>query len=145
MLIDGHDDSRELLLQALRNAGCAVADFRNAAAAFPALERVCPSVVVMELLDTMVDQTAIERLRAHPVAAIRSVPALAILDQESGEASPSQRHDFQGFVSRPIDPHVLVETIQDVLRRSSRPVRRRTRPEGASRAAAATLARRQLR
>lgn len=142
MLIDRHDDSRELLLQALRNAGCAVADFGAAAAAFPALERVRPSVIVMELRDAVAEQTAIERLRAHPAAPLRSIPAIAIVDGDFSESSARQRNLYQGFVSRPIDPHVLVQTIQDVLRSANRSIRRR---DGANRTAPSTMARRPTR
>ena len=69
MLVEDHEDSRELLAQALQNAGAAVAAFGGAAEAFAALDDVRPSVIVADIgLPGEDGYSFIRRVRAHAVA-----------------------------------------------------------------------------
>ena len=71
MLLEDHADSRDLLVQALRNSGAAVAAFGAARDAFAALERVRPSVIVADIaLPDEDGYSFIRRVRAHSTPAI---------------------------------------------------------------------------
>ncbi len=122
MLLEDHADSRELLTQALQNAGAAVVAFGEANEAFAALTRVRPSVIVADIgLPGEDGYSFIRRVRAHSVAPIHSVPAIAVTAYAS-----AQDHDeaialgFQQHLAKPIDPGRLVGAIHDVTRRSRR-------------------------
>jgi anti-sigma regulatory factor (Ser/Thr protein kinase) len=78
MLVEDHEDSRELFAEALKNAGATVAAFGGAAEAFAALDEIRPSVIVSDIgLPGEDGYSFIRRVRAHAVADIQSVPAIA--------------------------------------------------------------------
>ena len=120
LLLEDHADSRELLVQALRGSGAAVAAFGAARDAFAALERIRPSVIVADIaLPDEDGYSFIRRVRAHSTAAIRSVPAIAVTAyatiQDRAEALAV---GFQQHLPKPIDPGRLVQAIHDLTDRS---------------------------
>ncbi len=120
LLLEDHADSRELLVQALRGSGAAVAAFGAARDAFAALERVRPSVIVADIALPEEDgYSFIRRVRAHSTTAIRSVPAIAVTAyatvQDRAEALAV---GFQQHLPKPIDPGRLVQAIHDLTDRS---------------------------
>jgi PAS domain S-box-containing protein len=122
VLVEDHDDSRELFAQALKNAGAAVISFTESGDAFQALDSVRPSILVADIgLPGEDGYTLIRRVRAHSTAAVRNVPAIAVTayatvpDRDEALALGYQQH-----LSKPIDPQQLIETIHDVLRRTNR-------------------------
>ena len=119
LLLEDHADSCELIIQALRTSGAAVAAFGTARDAFAALERVRPSVIVADIaLPDEDGYSFIRRVRAHSIAAIRTVPAIAVTayatTQDRAEALAV---GFQQHLPKPIDPGRLVEAIHDVTDR----------------------------
>lgn len=120
MLVEDHADSRELLVEALRNAGAQVEAFGGAADAFAALDRVRPSVIVADIALPDEDGYAfIRRVRAHSTPAIQSVPAIAV----TAYASIPDRTDalavgFQQHLAKPIDPARLIQTIHELAQGS---------------------------
>src|SRR6185312_17169358 len=73
MLLEDHDDSRELFSQALKSAGAAVIGFTRAEDAFGALDSVRPSVVIADIgLPGQDGYTFIRRVRPHSTPAIRN-------------------------------------------------------------------------
>jgi PAS domain S-box-containing protein len=122
VLVEDHNDSRELFAQALKNAGAAVVSFTGSDDAFRALDSVRPSILVADIgLPGEDGYTLIRRVRAHSAPAVRNVPAIAVTayttvpDRDEALALGYQRH-----LSKPIDPQQLIETIHDVLRRANR-------------------------
>ena len=122
VLVEDHNDSRELFAQALKNAGAAVISFTGSDDAFRALDSVRPSILVADIgLPGEDGYSLIRRVRAHSTPDVRNVPAIAVTayatlpDHEEALALGYQRH-----LSKPIDPHHLIETIHDVLRRTHR-------------------------
>ncbi len=122
LLLEDHTDSRELFEQALQNAGADVTAFKTVHEAFVALDRVRPSVIVADIgLPGEDGNSFIRRVRAHAVAAVRSVPAVAV----TAYATPADRTEalaagFQHHVAKPVDPARLVETVYAATRRSRR-------------------------
>jgi CheY-like chemotaxis protein len=118
MLVEDHEDSRELFAEALKNAGATVAAFGGAAEAFAALDEIRPSVIVSDIgLPGEDGYSFIRRVRAHAVADIQSVPAIAVTayatvpDREEALAVGFPQH-----LAKPIDPDHLVEVIHDICR-----------------------------
>jgi CheY-like chemotaxis protein len=120
MLLEDHQDSRELLTQALQNSGASVVAFGMAADAFAALERVQPSVIVADIgLPDEDGYSFIRRVRTHPVAPIRLVPAIAVTAYATGpDRDEALAVGFQQHLAKPIDPAHLVEAIHEITRRS---------------------------
>jgi len=120
MLLEDHEDSRELLVEALRRSGAAVAAFGAASDAFAALDRVRPSVIVADIaLPDEDGYSFIRRVRAHSTPAIQSVPAIAVTAYASvPDSEEALAVGFQQHLAKPIDPGRLVEAIHDVTRRS---------------------------
>jgi PAS domain S-box-containing protein len=118
LLVEDHADSRELLVQALQDAGAAVAAFGSAGDAFGALEEVKPSAIVADIgLSGEDGYSLIRRIRAHSAAAIHSIPAIAV----TAYATVSDRAQalgvgFQQHLAKPIDPVRLINAIHEVTR-----------------------------
>ena len=121
MLLEDHADSRELLVQALRNSGAAVAAFGAARDAFAALERVRPSVIVADIaLPDEDGYSFIRRVRAHSTPAIQSVPAIAVTAYATvPDRAEALAVGFQQHLPKPIDPGRLVQAIHDLTHRSA--------------------------
>jgi len=120
MLLEDHADSRELLAQALRGAGAAVAAFGAAKEAFAALDRVRPSVIVADIaLPDEDGYSFIRRVRAYPTPAIQSVPAIAVTAYATtADGAEALAAGFQQHLPKPIDPGRLVQAIYQLTRRS---------------------------
>src|SRR5262252_442683 len=122
VLVEDHNDSRELFAQALKNAGAAVISFVASEEAYRSLDSVRPSILVADIgLPGEDGYSLIRRVRAHSTPAVRSVPAIAV----TAYATVPDRNEalalgYQHHLSKPIDPHQLIETIHDVLRRTNR-------------------------
>ena len=120
MLLEDHDDSRDLFALTLETAGAAVAAFSAAGDAIEALDRIRPSVIVADIGLPGEDGYAfIRRVRAHAAADIQGVPAIAV----TAYATTSDRDEaialgFQQHLSKPIDPAQLVEAVHGVLRKA---------------------------
>jgi len=113
MLLEDHEDSRELFGHALLSAGAVVEAFGTAREAFDALARVQPSVIVADVgLPGEDGYSFIRRVRAHTVPAIRSVPAIAVTAYASDpDRSEALAAGFQHHLAKPIDPEQLVQFV----------------------------------
>jgi PAS domain S-box-containing protein len=116
MLLEDHADSRELLVQALRNSGADVAAFGAAGDAFAALERVRPSVIVADIaLPDEDGYSFIRRVRAHATPAIQAIPAIAVTAYAAvPDRAEALAVGFQEHMPKPIDPARLVQAIHEL-------------------------------
>jgi CheY-like chemotaxis protein len=118
MLVEDHADSRELLVQALRNSGATVAAFATASEAFAALDRLRPSVIVADIaLPDEDGYSFIRRVRAHSTRAIQAIPAIAVTAYASiPDRAEALAVGFQQHLPKPVDPGRLVRAIHDLIR-----------------------------
>jgi len=118
MLVEDHDDSRELLVRALTKTGASVAQFESAAEAFSALERVRPAVLIADIgLPGEDGYSFIRRVRAHSIPSIQSVPAIAVTAYTSiPDRAEALAVGFQQHLPKPIDPARLIEAVYEVTR-----------------------------
>jgi len=119
MLVEDHADSRELLVQALRNSGATVAAFATASEAFAALDRLRPSVIVADIaLPDEDGYSFIRRVRAHSTPAIQAIPAIAVTAYASiPDRAEALAVGFQQHLPKPVDPSGLIQVIREFNRR----------------------------
>jgi CheY-like chemotaxis protein/two-component sensor histidine kinase len=119
VVVEDHDDSRELMRHTLENAGAAVAVFDRSAKALDACEKMRPSALVADI--GMPDEDGydfIQKVRRHWSAEVQSVPAIAV----TAYATPADRAlalhaGFQRHLTKPLDPRELVDVIHQIARR----------------------------
>jgi PAS domain S-box-containing protein len=118
MLLEDHADSRELLVQALRDSGAAVTAFGAASDAFSALDRLRPSVIVADIaLPDEDGYSFIRRVRAHSTPAIQGIPAIAVTACATiPDRAEALAVGFQQHVPKPVDPGRLVQMIYELTR-----------------------------
>jgi PAS domain S-box-containing protein len=116
MLLEDHADSRELLVQALRNSGADVAAFATAGDAFAALERLRPTVIVADIALPGEDgYSFIRRVRAHSTPAIQAIPAIAVTAYATiPDRAEALAVGFQQHLPKPIDPGRLIQAIREL-------------------------------
>ena len=120
MVLEDHADSRELLVQALRNAGAHVAAFGAVSDAFAALDRLRPSVIVADIALPGEDgYSFIRRVRAHTTPAIQSIPAIAVTAYATlPDRVEALAVGFQQHMPKPTDPARLIQVIHELTHRS---------------------------
>ena len=119
LLLEDHADSRELLVEALRNSGADVAAFAAAGEAFAALDRLRPSVIVADIaLPDEDGYSFIRRVRAHPTPAIQAIPAIAVTAYATiPDRAEALAVGFQQHLPKPVEPARLIQAIGELLRR----------------------------
>jgi CheY-like chemotaxis protein len=117
LLVEDHDDSRDVLQQLLEADGARVLGAASGAAALAALASspTAPDVILLDL--RMPDMTGLAlAARVRETVRWREIPLIAV----SGATTMADLHatlaaGFQAHVPKPIDPDIVVRTIQRVL------------------------------
>lgn len=119
LLLEDHADSRELLVEALRNSGADVTAFSAAKEAFAALERLHPSVIVADVaLPDEDGYSFIRRVRAHSTPVIQAIPAIAVTAYATiPDRAEALAVGFQQHLPKPIDPARLIQAIRELNQR----------------------------
>ena len=115
MVVEDHDDLRNLLVVGLEAAGAFVMSANSAAVALTYMKVVRPDVLVSDL--SMPGQDGFELLqevRSSP--ALMDVPAIAITGH-GDLRSKADRSGFQQFMEKPIDTEELCRAIATVAGR----------------------------
>ena len=119
LAVDDEADALNLVSEVLQAAGARVSTARSAAEALRSLDADVPDVVVADLGMPVVDGFQfIDRVRRHPNAAVREVPAAALTAYaRSEDRMKALRAGFQIHLAKPIDPAELVTTIAALAKR----------------------------
>jgi PAS domain S-box-containing protein len=119
IVIEDHDDSRDLMRITLENAGAAVAVFDRSAKALDACEKMRPSVLVADIgLPEEDGYDFIRRVRRHPSSMVQAVPAIAVTAYASAaDRALALKAGFQRHLSKPFDPDELINAIHEVAGR----------------------------
>ena len=113
LVVEDHDDARELISAVLQNAGARVIASSSTAQALGQVTATRPDVLVADLgLPGEDGYVLLTRFRAlYP-----DVPAIALTAYaRSTDRERVLAHGFQRHVVKPMDPHELVETIASML------------------------------
>lgn len=117
MVVDDHEDGRELLTLFLTMAGAHVAAFVCAADAFTAFELEPFDAIVCDLyMPVESGETFLRRVRASEQGTARRIPAVAIsASPHAGERERCTAAGFDAFLERPFEPAELVGLLADRL------------------------------
>ena len=113
LVVEDHDDARELISAVLQNAGARVIASSSTAEAMGQVTATRPDVLVADLgLPGEDGYVLLTRFRAcYP-----DVPAIALTAYaRSTDRDRVLAHGFQHHVVKPMDPNELVETVASVL------------------------------
>ena len=113
LVVEDHDDSRDLWERVLRYAGALVTAARSARQALELCTNVRPDIVVTDL--AMPDEDGIwlaEELRARG----EQMPLIAVSGYSPVFGARLQAAPFARVLQKPIDPWRLVETVAAVVR-----------------------------
>jgi signal transduction histidine kinase/CheY-like chemotaxis protein len=121
LVVDDEADSREMLASALRQAGADVVTASSADEALDALEQGAVDVLLADISMPGTDgYTLLREVRGHVLAAVRSLPAIAVTahaheeDREKAEGAGFNLH-----VAKPVD----IAALRDAVRRLADAVR----------------------
>jgi CheY-like chemotaxis protein len=109
MVVEDHDDSRDMLVFALEALGAHVVGVSSAVEALTYMQRVRPDVLVSDLsMPEMDGFELLQHVRASP--GLEDLPAIAVTGH--GEMSAKARQSgFQRFFRKPIDTIELCRAI----------------------------------
>ena len=113
LLVEDHDDGREVLARILQLAGARVVAMSSARAALEALGTTRPDVLVSDIGLPEEDGYALLRqLREYEAARGGRIPAIAV----TGFARPEDRtrllaEGFQYYIRKPVESHELIAAV----------------------------------
>lgn len=119
LVVEDHDDSRDLLVQMLRTAGAVVFEAESSAAALEQLDEAAPDLLVSDIgLPGEDGYTLIRKIRDLEGPESR-MPAIALTAFASGrERVRALRSGFQAHLSKPVEPAELFATLVSLSGRS---------------------------
>lgn len=120
LIVDDNDDNRDLYTQYLEHRGLTVASAANALDGIALAEQLRPDLILMDLgLPGLDGWEATRRLKQTDWSAgITIVAVTAHVLEEARQRALEAGVD--GFVTKPVTPDVLYETIQRLLRKARR-------------------------
>lgn len=113
LLVDDHDDAREVVGQLLESAGATVTTASSAKTCIEALELEVPDVLVSDIGMPIEDGFAlIKKVRARPLVQGGKIPAVALTAYaRSEDRATALRAGFNAHVAKPIDATELVAVL----------------------------------
>ena len=119
VVVEDHNDSRELMCLTLEKAGAAVVAFDRSTKALDAFGKMRPSVLVADI--GMPDEDGydfIRKVRRHSSAAVQSVPAIAVTAYATAaDRALALEAGFQRHLTKPIDPDEFIDVIHQIAQR----------------------------
>ena len=123
LVVDDNPDVRELISAVLERAQAEVATAASADEALEAVKSKRPDVLLCDLHMPGIDGfELIHRVRAweRTGGAGSAIPAAAVSAYASlGRRLRHARDEFQAFLTKPVDPDALVQTVRDLAQRSA--------------------------
>jgi CheY-like chemotaxis protein len=127
LVVEDHQDSRELVVQILLHEGAVVLAAHDGQAALKTLDARVPDVILTDLLMPGLDGLAVAR-RVKADARWARVPIIVMSALGSAaDRAATLEAGCAAHVTKPIDWDRLIRTIQEVLARARSPRPRRRR------------------
>jgi len=110
LVVDDDPDLRELLAEALREEGYTVASASNGREALDLLERgLVPSVILLDLMMPVMNGFEF-RAKQQATPALASIPVV-VISAHSGSARPTGFAEAAGYLRKPFELDVMLETV----------------------------------
>lgn len=117
LIVDDHEDTREMYAWCMRAGGWVVETVGNGAEALLVVPMLEPDVIVMDLrLPVVSGLDAIRRLKSHEETAHIPIVACTGFDRVTSEIE-AREAGSQAFVSKPCDPETLRQVLETVVAR----------------------------
>jgi len=118
LVLEDHEDTRELLTILLQNLGFAVVATSGGAEGFKAFQRTRPDLIIADLAMPEGDGFVfIKRVRSMPADRGGKVAAIAVSAfSGSTVVDLALRTGFDRFITKPVDLEELASTIEELLR-----------------------------
>ena len=119
LAVDDDADAVMLVAEVLEAAGAVVTTAQSAAEALREIDRVPPTVLITDIgMPDLDGFHLIERIRCHPSAVVRRLPAAALTAYaRSDDRVKALQSGFQIHLAKPIDPAELVTTVAALANR----------------------------
>jgi PAS domain S-box-containing protein len=115
LVVEDHDDARELIIDVLQAAGASVISASSTAEAVDRVARLRPDLIVADI--GLPDQDGYELLRQLRAVHGPELPAIALTAYaRATDRERALAEGFQQHVVKPVDPNQLVTIIESVLR-----------------------------
>jgi CheY-like chemotaxis protein len=120
LIVDGHEDTRELYTLGLTFYGFEAAAIEDAGDAFSRARETHPDIIVMEIALPRVDGWAlVEALRRNPQTA--AIPVVVLTSHtEPYVRARAEREGCAAVLLKPYPPDQLAPALRDVLQNDSR-------------------------
>jgi two-component system, cell cycle response regulator DivK len=119
LIVDDEPDNLEVIADSLRFFGMTVEVATNGIAALDALQRTCPSLIMLDLsMPKMDGWETLKHIRANPKT--HAIPVMAL----SAHAMPGDRQralnvGFDGYMSKPVNIPTLMRDLREALKAKS--------------------------
>ena len=115
LLVNGHEDSRNVLRTALEYRGYRVTDVGDSEAALDLVREQCPDVVVLELyLHPLDGQGLIEKLRADEATA--RVPIVCLTSRVmTADRQSAMNAGADVFLPKPLTPTEVIKQVDQLV------------------------------
>ena len=119
LVVDDHDDSRQLLRMMLTAHGASVFTAASVATARLALAEQLPDVLITDLAMPIEDGYGLlDYCRQHPDARLQTLPIVALTGYGNQQAAERVlAAGFDAFVAKPVEPLEIGRIVSDLLRR----------------------------
>lgn len=120
LVVEDHDDSRQLIRMILRQAGAEVVTAANSAEAFGLFLEKAPDVLISDI--GMPEETGydlIRKIRKLPNSEGGGIPAIALTAwTRNEEVTAAFRAGFQIHIPKPLDAGALVRAVAELAQQS---------------------------
>ncbi|MGH7265731.1 MAG: response regulator [Candidatus Rokuibacteriota bacterium] len=115
LLVDDHDESRDVLRTWLESAGARVLEAGDGEYALGVVATLVPAVIISDLRLPKLDGLTLARMiRAH--AQVARIKLIAVTGVESAEARAAAREaGFDEYLPRPVDGEALIKLVNRLV------------------------------
>ena len=115
LVVEDHEDNRQILRDLLGNAGYDLTEAENGEEAIAAVTDRRPDLILMDIqLPVMDGYETTRRIRAHPD--LKSVPIIAVTSYAlAGDENKALAAGCDGYVTKPYSPRDLLAKVRTYL------------------------------
>jgi two-component system cell cycle response regulator DivK len=115
LVVEDHEDNRQILRDLLGSVGYEMIEAHDGAAALPTAKASKPDLILMDIQLPMVDgYEATRRIKADPE--LKAIPVIAVTSYAlSGDEDKAKAAGCDAYVAKPYSPRQLLAKIREYL------------------------------